>query len=136
MSFSEEVKNKFAEVGNTANIPKLEEGTFLAVCEQGGVRVDNLGSSPILPWDVFDVVEQLLKEENGMALRGDAENCRLGEEGLPLNSVEGRVASVVYCKREGDAVFPRITPIACILIWAEVCHHHPGQLGVRLNLKI
>ena len=53
---------------------------------------------------------------------------RLGDPGLPLDCVEGHIAHVIYGKRRGDSVFRRITPIACILIWAGVCEHARGEL--------
>ena len=55
-------------------------------------------------------------------------NCKLGDNGLSLDSVEGHIAATVYRQQVGDSVFRRITPVACILIWAGVCRHSPGEL--------
>jgi hypothetical protein len=77
------------------------------------------------------VTVELLEQLGGAARRGDAMNARLGEAGLPLDSVEARVAQVVYGKQPGETVFRRITPIACILIWAQICDPQPGQLVSR-----
>jgi len=55
-------------------------------------------------------------------------NSRLGDEGSPLDSIEGQIASVVYGKKVGDSVFRRITPIACLLEWAGSCKSEPGKL--------
>ena len=74
---------------------------------------------------------ELLEQLGGAARRGDAMNARLGAAGLPLDSVEGRVAQVVYGKQTGETVFRRITPIACILIWAGICDPEPGQVVPR-----
>ena len=65
---------------------------------------------------------------NGTAMRGDAMNAKLGDEGLPLDSVEGHIAHVVYGKKIGDSVFRRITPIACILVWSGICESKPMKL--------
>jgi hypothetical protein len=45
-----------------------------------------------------------------------------------LDSIEGHIARVVYGKKIGDSVFRRISAIAGILVWAEVCEHAPGEL--------
>ena len=55
-------------------------------------------------------------------------NYKLGETGLATDTIEGHIAHVVYDKSDGDSVFRRITPIACILIWAGVCRAEPGEL--------
>lgn len=52
-------------------------------------------------------------------------------EGLSLESVEGHIAHLVYGRQLGQTVFRRITPIACILIWAGICEHVPGRLKLR-----
>jgi len=55
-------------------------------------------------------------------------NYKLGESGLSLDSIEGHIAHIVYGKTEGDTILRRITPFACILIWAGVCKAEPGEL--------
>jgi hypothetical protein len=89
--------------------------------------VDNLGNQPFLPWVVFQEIVSVLIHSGGRAMRGNVMNFKLGEAGLPLDSIEGHIARVVYGKQEGDSVFRRITPIACILIWSGVCIAEPGE---------
>jgi hypothetical protein len=50
---------------------------------------------------------------------------------MPLDSIEGHIAWVVYGKKEGQPVFRRITPIAGIMVWAGVCKTEPGELILR-----
>ena len=90
--------------------------------------MDNLGTQPFLPWAVFQEAICVLVRNAGRAGRGNAMNYKLGEPGLSLDSIEVHIAHVVYGKRNGDSVFRRITPIACILIWAGVCRAEPGEL--------
>lgn len=106
-------------------------GFFNATLRDDGIEVSNLGNQPFLPWSVFDETLILLTANNGRVLRGDAMNFRLGEEGLPIDSVEGHVAYHVYGKQLGDAVFRRITPIANVLIWAGVCKARPGEIILK-----
>lgn len=129
------IRNKFEEAGGKAAIPLLQpkgdKTTFDAECTNDGINVDNLGNQPFLSWSVFTETILLLKKNDGRATRGDAHKYRLGGEGLPLDSVEGDIASKVYGKKIGDTVFRRITPIACILIWAGICRSEPGELVLR-----
>jgi len=122
------LKNKFTEVGSPIDIPLLKGGAFRASTKGDGVIVDNLGSQPFLPWPVFQEAICVLIRNGGSALRGDAMQSKLGDPGLPLDSVEGHIAHVVYGKKFGDTVFRRITPISCILIWAGICRAEPHKL--------
>jgi len=123
------IKEQFQKEGNPAGIPLLKgRKTFQAQLRQDGICVDNLGDQPFLPWAVFTETVVLLRRKGGRALRGDAMNSRLGSPDLPIDSVEGHIAHVVYGKQPGDTVFRRVTPIACILIWAGICRHEPKQL--------
>ena len=70
----------------------------------------------------------VLIRNGGRADRGDAMGSKLGDEGLTVDSIEGHIALVIYNKRPGDTVFRRITPIACILVWAGICRTEPHQL--------
>jgi len=86
-----------------------------------GVNVSNLGEQSFLPMSVFYATLLLLKEQGGKALRGEARKYKLGEGDLPLNSIDGYIASTIYKKEKGISVTARITPISRILEKAEVC---------------
>ena len=123
------IKRRFDEVGNPTQIPLLKGGrSFEAKLSTKGIYVDNLGNQRFLPWTVFTETVSLLERSGGRAARGDAMKSKLGERFLPINSVEGHIAHVVYGKQKGDIVFRRVTPIACILIWAKICRHEPSEL--------
>jgi hypothetical protein len=125
------IKRSFREVGNPAMIPLMRGSSFTARLSDEGLYVDNLGNNPFLPWSAFEEAVTVLIESGGRAPRGDAMKAKLGRPGLPMNSVEGHVADAVFGKRPGESVFRRITPIACILIWAGVCEPVPGGLSLR-----
>lgn len=130
------IKKKFDEVGNPARVPLIRGNkTFEAEISQDGIFVDNLGNQPRLHWNVFVEAVSILKENGGHAKKGNAMNSKLGEKGLPIDSIEGHIAYKMYGYKEGDSVFRRITPIACILIWANICKHKPGKLILSNNLS-
>ena len=122
------IKQKFLSEGGQASIPFQRAGHFKAKLVDGGIEVSNLGNQPFLPWSVFQEAVCVLIRNGGTAKRGNAMNAKLGDEGLPLDSVEGHIALVVYGNKIGDSVFRRITPIACILEWASICKFEPGKL--------
>lgn len=124
----EVIRRKLAAAGGSAKIPKLRGAPFTAQLTDDGVRVDNLGTQPDLPWAVFREAVALLIRNGGQASRGDAMQGKLGDERLPLNSVEGHIAHAVYGRRLGDSVFRRITPIVCVLIWAGLCEAAVGRV--------
>jgi hypothetical protein len=130
------LKRKLIESGGSATIPLQKGGgVFTAMLTESGIVVDNLGLQPKLPWAVFEESVALMTRKKGRARKGNAMNYRLGEPGLPLDSIEGHIASVVYGKKPGDSVFRRITPIANILIWAGICEPARGGLILKENSR-
>ena len=125
----EVIKLQFKDSGGeTATIPLQRGEPFTAKLTAEGINVSNLDDEPFLPWAVFQEAVCILIQNGGRASRGNAMSARLGEAGLPLNSVEGHVALVVYGKRPGEYVFRRIAPIAAILAWAGICKRAPSEL--------
>jgi len=125
------IKHKLEAEGGSAIIADQKGGSFTASLAERGVIVDNLGAQPLLPWAAFQEAVCLLLRKGGRAGRGNAMGPRLGSDELPVDSVEGHIAHVVYGKRVNQAVFRRITPIACVLVWAGICEHAPGELVLR-----
>ena len=96
-----------------------------------GVNVTNLGNNSYLPLEVFSATLSLLYESpDNTAAKGNA-YVRLGNPGLPINSIEGFVAHTVYGKQLGESVFCRIVPISSILHAAKVCTNNRGFLTLN-----
>lgn len=106
--------------------------SFKANLINGGIEVDNLGTQGFLHWTVFREAVCVMQRHVGRARIGDASNARLGDPVLPLNSIEGHIAHVVYGRGLGDPVFARAIPVAAILIWAGVCRKE-GDFVVLLD---
>ena len=112
---------------------KIKGGYFKAWLDKNGkgVLVSNLGKNNLLEWKVFTETLKFLNGNSGNADRGNAMMYKLGEVGLPLESIEGHLAKRIYKKNEGDSVFRRITPIASILVWSGVCRSPIGKLALK-----
>jgi len=127
----EHLKNKFSSQGKKVSIENLRGDVFSAeICDEG-ILVDNLGPNPLLPWKVFEEAINAMLALGGTAPKGNAMNSKYGDRDLSFDSVEGRIANIVYGKKEGDTVFRRITPIASILIWAGLCENLPSALRIK-----
>jgi hypothetical protein len=124
--FRKAIEKRFNQAQSTVcDVPTQRSGFFKATLTESGVLVDCLGEvQDKLEWKYFDAVEKLLKEHKS-AKRGDAMKGRLGDELLPMDSVEGCMA---YCNNSvsGQTVFRRISPVANLLVWAGVCKHGEG----------
>lgn len=128
------IQSKFAEHEGVVTVPLMNQNQFFtAELADGGIAVSNLGRQPFLPWSVFRAVVRLLNEKGGTAIKGNAMNSRLGEEGLPLESVEGHIATTVYHKSPGVFVFKRISPVAAILHLAGICINEAGYLSLCVS---
>lgn len=127
------IQKQFSKVGNPASIPLLRGTSFKAELTSAGVYVNNLAKEPFLPWEVFIEAVAIIEKKGGKATKGDAMNSKLGDPGLPIDSIEGWIAKKIYGKQIGDSVFRRITPIACILVWAGICINNPGELELAIK---
>jgi DNA repair exonuclease SbcCD ATPase subunit len=130
------IKSQFDKKGNPAKIPLMSGKQFFeARSETDGVYVDNLKNQPFLPWEIFSEAVNCLMENGGKAKKGNATNFRLGDPNLGLDTLEGHIASKVYGCKIGDTVFKRVTPVASILAWAEICENTRGQIGLLSREK-
>lgn len=126
------IKDNLINNGGKIELPLLKGNRYFNVeLEEDGVYVDNLHKQPFLHWSVFEKTIELLKIEGGDAIKGSAMAGKLGDDKLPIDSIEGYVAQEVYGKQIGESVFRRSTPIANILIWAGVCEGRKGALELK-----
>lgn len=132
MDVTSHIKEELKNNGGSAKVKLLRGDRYFNVTlTDDGVLVDNLDKKPLLEWKVFEKTIELLEKNGGIALKGDAMGFKLGEEKLPINSIEGYIAKEVYNKSIGDSVFRRITPIVNILIWIGICENGRGKLILK-----
>lgn len=128
------IKEVFGQPNQKHTIPLMKvDQSFEAYLTKDGIVCSNLGQTPLLEWKVFEVILQLLTE-NGVGektKKGDAVGGKLGDNKLPLNSVEGRVAYEVYEKKLGISVFRKISAISGVLAYAGICTNGRGYLTLN-----
>lgn len=128
----ETVRRKLKQSPSPATIAVSDMVAFKASLINGGIEVDNLGSHGFLHWTIFREAICIMQRNAGRALIGDPSRARLGDAALPLNSIEGHIAHVVFGRGLGDPVFARALPVVAILIWAGVCQRD-GDVVVLLD---
>jgi hypothetical protein len=131
MDIADRIRARFEAHGGVVSIPLQKGDPFMARLTPTGIEVSNLGTQPFLPWAVFEETVKLPESQGGRAKKGDCMGPKLGSERLPLDSVEGQIAAIVYGKKTGDSVFRRVTPTAAILEWAGICENGRGYLKLR-----
>ena len=108
-------------------------------CEIGYDSNGNGLVSPKIPvpnqltWEVFEAAVEVVINNGGKALKGSARSkgARLGDEKLPMNSVEGYVAHKVHGVKEGESSFGPGFVICAILDWADICNNERGFLTIK-----
>ena len=137
MTYIEKLKNKIQSMDGEAVIQLQGDREFsvkpIVVDEFiAGVEVDNLSDTyKFITIDAFLATISLLSLSiDQKAKKGTAIGFKLGDSELPLNSVEGHIANVIYGKEVGNSVFKRITPISKILEWAGICENGKGFLAL------
>lgn len=129
------IKEKLDLCKGKANI-KLFRGD---TCE---ISYDSEGKglvSPKIPpkdqliWAAFDAAVEIVINNGGKAEKGSARSkgARLGNEKLPLNSVEGYIAYKVHGAKEGDSAFGPGFVICAVLDWAGICKNERGFLSIN-----
>ena len=93
------------------------------------------GEENTLPWNAFFATVDILKENDGRAIKGDASKGKLGCKELPLDSVEGYVAATVYGKKKRQAVDKNVSKIGALLEWTDIAKNGRGYIELKNNYR-
>ena len=96
---------------------------------------DKLPIKPAYRFEVFDVIVELLKKQNGRARKGNGRNYRLGEENCDDTTVVGYIAKYYSHKNDGASVFDPVFVLAAILEWADIAKNERGELVLTANYQ-
>lgn len=93
------------------------------------------GEGNTLPWNAFFATVDILKENDGKAIKGDASKGKLGCKELPLDSVEGYVAATVYGKKKRQTVEKNVSKIGALLEWTDIAKNGRGYIELKNNYR-
>ncbi len=128
------IKEKLNESGGKAVISLFNGDS----CEIGfspngtGLLSPKIPPANQLRWEAFDAAVEVVVQNGGKAAKGKARTgARLGSDDLPLDSVEGFIASKVHDVQMGETAFGPSFVIAAVLDWAGICHNERGYLTIN-----
>ena len=84
-----------------------------------------------LTWEAFDAAIEIVIENGGKIIKGNARMGKLGSDYLPIDSLEGHIAHKVHGVQIGESAFGPGFVIAAVLDWAEICHNERGYLRIN-----
>lgn len=129
------IRNKLIEAGGKAIIYSLQGKEFtIEISEDGkGFKTKKLPPPDKYHYgfDVFDIIIDLLRENNGKAFKGNGRNHKLGQPKCTSDTVVGAVAYRYMGKKEGESIFDPVFVLAAILDWAELCYNKRGYIELR-----
>ena len=96
---------------------------------------DKLPIKPAYRFDVFDIVVELLKKQNGRARKGNGRNYRLGDENCDDTTVVGYIAKNYSHKNDGDSVYDPVFVLAAVLEWADIAKNERGELALTASYR-
>ena len=96
---------------------------------------DKLPIKPPYRFDVFDIVVELLKKQNGRARKGNGRNYKLGDENCDDSTIVGYIAKNYSHKTDGDSVYDPVFVLAAVLEWADIAKNERGELVLTASYR-
>jgi uncharacterized FlaG/YvyC family protein len=129
------IKDKLDSCGGKATI-KLFRGDSCEISYdfyKRGLSSPKIPMPEQLTWEVFNAAIEVVINNGGKALKGSARSkgARLGNEKLPMSSVEGYIAHKVHDVKQGESSFGAGFVICAILEWAGICNNELGFLTIK-----
>ena len=134
---SEIIKTKLKENGGKVTVYTVRglPCEIWAAADGVSFESDKLPVKPAYRFEVFDIVVDLLKKQNGKAKKGNGRNYKLGEENCDDTTVVGYVARNYAHKNDGDSVFDPVFVLAAVLEWADIAKNERGELVLTTSYR-
>ena len=134
-TFSKQVQNKLMSVGGSATIPLLNGDVCHILLDKNntGFVSDKLNNySLFYSFQVFDVIQELLKQKGGRAVKGAGrgKEDKVGYGKCGLDTVVGYIAYKYSGVELGGSTFDPVFVLAAILDWANVARNCRGYIEV------
>ena len=89
---------------------------------------DKLPIKPPYQFAVFDVIVDLLLENNGRARKGNGRNYRLGDPECDETTVVGAIGYNYAGKTRGSSVYDPVFVLSAVLDWAGIASNERGEI--------
>ena len=132
-TFSKQVQNKLMSVGGSATIPLLNGDVCHIILDKNntGFVCDKLNNySLFYHFEVFDAIQELLKQKGGRALKGAGrgKEDKVGYGKCGLDTVVGYIAYKYSGVKLGGSTFDPVFVLAAVLDWANIARNCRGYI--------
>ncbi|MBR2321741.1 MAG: hypothetical protein IKA57_06355 [Clostridia bacterium] len=133
MTFSKQVQKKLMSVGGSATIQLLNGDVchILLDKDNTGFVCDKLNNySLFYHFEVFDVIQELLNQKGGRALKGAGrgKEDKVGYGKCGLDTVVGYIAYKYSGVKLGASTFDPVFVLAAVLDWANIARNCRGYI--------
>ncbi len=134
---SEIIKAKLAENGGSVTVNTLKGLPCRIWADSDGKSFssDKLPITPHYTYEVFDIIVDLLRSQNGRARKGNGRNYRLGDPECDESTVVGVIAKKFNGKKDGESVFDPVFVLCAVLEWAGIAENMRGELVLNYNYR-
>ena len=134
MKTSEVIRNMFMQSSDSVVVTTLRGKTHVIKLNSEGKTIssDTGLRTQKLDLSVFDIVVDFLRENGGMAPKGNGRNSKVGHGKCTSDTVCYCIATKYYGHKVGESTFDPVFIIAAILDMAGICENSRGYLRLKL----
>lgn len=134
MKTSEIIRNMFMQSAGSIVVTTLRGKSHVVKLNNDGKSIfseTGLGIQQI-DLSIFDIVVDFLKENGGIAPKGNGRNSKVGLGKCTSATVCYCIATKYYGHKVGESTFDPVFIIAAILDMAGICENSRGYLRLKL----
>ena len=131
------ISEKLAQCGGSVTVYSLTGKPYkiCAVAGSDAFLCDDLPITPPYTYKVFDIIIDLLIQQNGKAKKGCGRSSKLGEPRCEDTTVVGAIGKYYAGKHDGDSVFDPVFVLASVLDWAGIAHNRRGYIELTADYR-
>lgn len=134
MKTSEIIRNMFMQSAGSIVVTTLRGKSHVVKLNNDGKSISSETGLGIQQIDlsIFDIVVDFLKENGGIAPKGNGRNSKVGYGKCTYDTVCYCIATKYYGHKVGESTFDPVFIIAAILDMAGICENSRGYLRLKL----
>lgn len=125
------IKERLKINGGKSRMQMLKgEDMEIYLSENNGGVIASGYPSLTMKWEMFEEIVKKASLLGGIMYRGDAgaqAGARIGNEALPLDSIDAFISTKYFNRRVGDTTTRRSTYFASVLDWAGIAKNFKSQ---------
>lgn len=133
MKTSEIIRNMFMQSAGSIVVTTLRGKSHIVKLSRDGKSISfetGLGIQQI-DLSIFDIVVDFLRENGGMAPKGNGRNSKVGQGKCSSDTVCYCIATKYYGHKDDESTFDPVFIIAAILDMTGICENSRGYLRLK-----